>query len=129
MASADGLTSQLAEYDERRAKKRFPVEQEVRYSATMGPQVRETGTGKTINISSSGVSFTAQNMLPIGTRVELSINWPVLLSDTCPMKLMIHGQVVRCSDQAAVIATERYEFRTRARPPIPGGSTSGTGPK
>jgi len=45
--------------------------------------------------------------------VELSMNWPVLLNDSCPMKLMIYGCVIRTNDRGAAVAIERYEFRTQ----------------
>jgi hypothetical protein len=52
-------------------------------------------------------------LLTPGIPVELSMTWPVLLNDTCPMKLMIYGCVIRSSERGAAIAIERYEFRTQ----------------
>jgi hypothetical protein len=100
---------------ERRLKRRFQIEQEVRYKMLYGQRIAETGTGKTLNISSSGVWFTTENMLTMGMPVELSMNWPVLLNETCPMKLMIYGCVVRSNEKGAAVAIERYEFRTQGR--------------
>ena len=98
---------------ERRSKRRFQIEQEVRYKMLYGQRIAETGAGRTINISSGGVWFTTESMLTMGMPVELSMNWPVLLNDSCPMKLMIYGCVVRAHDGGAVVAIERYEFRTQ----------------
>jgi hypothetical protein len=110
---------------ERRLKRRFQIEQEVRYKMLYGQRIAETGTGKTLNISSSGVWFTTENMLTIGMPVEVSMNWPVLLNDSCPMKLMIYGCIVRSNEKGAAVAIERYEFRTQGRsfqqPSIPAG--------
>jgi hypothetical protein len=110
---------------ERRTKRRFQIEQEVRYKMLYGQRIAETGTGKSLNISSSGVWFTTENMLTIGMPVELSMNWPVLLNDSCPMKLMIYGCIVRSNEKGAAVAIERYEFRTQGRsfqqPSIPAG--------
>ena len=78
-----------------------------------GQQIAETGTGKTTNMSSSGVWFSTPNLLATGMPVELSMNWPVLLNDRCPMKLMIYGCMVRSDETGAAIAIERYEFRTQ----------------
>jgi len=100
---------------ERRMKRRFQIEQEVRYKMLYGQRIAETGTGKTLNISSSGVWFTTENMLTTGMPVEVSMNWPVLLNDSCPMKLMIYGCVVRSNERGAAVAIERYEFRTQGR--------------
>lgn len=98
---------------ERRMKRRFQIEQEVRYKMLYGQRIAETGVGKTLNISSSGVWFSTENMLTTGMPVELSMTWPVLLNDSCPMKLMIYGCVVRSNDKGAAVAIERYEFRTQ----------------
>jgi hypothetical protein len=98
---------------ERRAKRRFQIEQEIRYKMLYGQRIAETGIGKTMNISSSGVWLSTENMLTSGMPVELSMNWPVLLNDSCPMKLMIYGCVVRSNEKGAAVAIERYEFRTQ----------------
>ncbi|HEY1183292.1 MAG TPA: PilZ domain-containing protein [Bryobacteraceae bacterium] len=100
---------------ERRNKRRFQIEQEVRYKMLYGQRIAETGNGKTINISSGGVWFTTECMLTTGMPVELSMTWPVLLNDNCPMKLMIYGCVVRSNERGAAVAIERYEFRTQGR--------------
>jgi hypothetical protein len=97
---------------ERRTKRRFQIDQEVKYKMLYGQRIAETGCGRTLNMSSGGVRFTTENMLTSGMPVELSLNWPVLLNDSCPMKLMIYGCVVRSNDKVATVAIERYEFRT-----------------
>jgi hypothetical protein len=98
---------------ERRIKRRFQIEQEVKYKMLYGQRIAETGTGRTVNISSGGVWFSTESMLTSGMPVELSMNWPVLLNDSCPMKLMIYGCVVRSNERGAAVAIERYEFRTQ----------------
>jgi len=98
---------------ERRTKRRFQIDQEVRYKMLYGQRIAETGVGRTINISSGGVWFSTENMLTSGMPVELSMTWPVLLNDSCPMKLMIYGCVVRSNERGAAVAIERYEFRTQ----------------
>jgi c-di-GMP-binding flagellar brake protein YcgR len=98
---------------ERRNKRRFQIEQDVRYKMLYGQRIAETGSGKTRNISSGGVWFSTESMLTTGMPVELSMNWPVLLNDSCPMKLMIYGCVIRSNDKGAAVAIERYEFRTQ----------------
>src|SRR6266496_4284505 len=98
---------------DRRTKRRFQIEQDVRYKMLYGQRIAETGLGKTRNISSGGVWFSTESMLTTGMPVELSMNWPVLLNDSCPMKLMIYGCVVRSCEKGAAVAIERYEFRTQ----------------
>jgi c-di-GMP-binding flagellar brake protein YcgR len=101
------------EQRERRTKRRFEIAEEVRYKMLYGQRIAEIGSGKTMNISSGGVWFTTENILMVGMPIELSMNWPVLLNDSCPMKLMIYGCVIRSNEKGAVVAIERYEFRTQ----------------
>src|SRR6266852_3994175 len=97
---------------ERRTKRRFQIDQEVKYKMLYGQRIAETGVGRTMNISSGGVWFSTETMLTSGMPVELSMSWPVLLNDSCPMKLMIYGCVVRSNEKGAAVAIERYEVRT-----------------
>ena len=98
---------------ERRIKRRVLIDQEVKYKMLYGQRIAETGVGRTLNISSGGVWFSTESMLTSGMPVELSMSWPVLLNDSCPMKLMIYGCVVRSNERGAAVAIERYEFRTQ----------------
>jgi hypothetical protein len=100
---------------ERRSKRRFHIEEDVRYKMLHGQRLAENGVGKTMNISSGGIWFTTEAMLTSGMAIEISMTWPVLLNDSCPMKLMIYGCVVRSNDKGAAVAIERYEFRTQGR--------------
>jgi hypothetical protein len=98
---------------ERRIKRRFRIEEDVRYKMLYGQRLAEIGSGKIMNISSGGVLFTTEAMLTSGIAIEISMTWPVLLNDSCPMKLMIYGCVVRSNNKSAAVAIERYEFRTQ----------------
>ena len=102
-----------AEMARRGERKWFEIDQEVKYRTVHGKVLAE-GTGRTVNMSSSGVWFTTEGSSPLtsGMLVELAIHWPVLLNYTCPMKLMIYGCVVRSNEKGAAVAIERYEFRT-----------------
>ena len=104
---------------DRRTKRRFNIEQALRYKLLYGSRVAESGTGRTLNISSNGVWFTTEGILGTGLPVELSMAWPARLNDVCPMKLMIYGCVVRSDSHGAALAIERYEFRTQGSAALP----------
>ena len=89
------------EHVDRRIKRRFNIEQGLRYKLLYGSRVAEAGNGRTLNISSSGVWFTTEGILSTGLPVELSMTWPARLNDVCPMKLMIYGCVVRSDKDGA----------------------------
>ena len=47
--------------------------------------------------------------------LEVSVNWPVALDGTCPLKLVAVGYVVRSTGDIAVLGFEKYQFKTRGR--------------
>lgn len=97
---------------ERRVSNRFPIERDVRYKVLSRRSTSESGTGKTVNMSSTGILFTTDSVLLPGKRVELSISWPAQLNNTCALKLVARGRVVRCEKGKAAIEIQQYEFRT-----------------
>ena len=97
---------------DRRATDRFPIERDVRYRVLDKRVAPEEGTGKTINISSTGVLFTTDQILMPGKRLELSISWPAQLDNKCNLKLVARGRVARMEPGRAAIEIQQYEFRT-----------------
>ena len=96
----------------RRKSQRFPIELHVRYR-TLGRQLEGlAGTGKTINISSSGVLFTSQHQLPMGTRVQVCMCWPVKLNEKCGLNLVGTGRVVRHAKGKLALRVQEWQFRT-----------------
>jgi hypothetical protein len=99
---------------ERRHSDRFPIEREVRFKVLNKRGGEETGEGKTLNISSSGILFTSEQMLLPGRRLEVAINWPVQLNNKVALKLVARGRVVRFEEGRAAIEIQQYEFRTQS---------------
>ena len=99
----------------RRSKQRFAIDLPLSYKIVKNGLVMGNGTGTTVDMSSSGMAFRANETFKIGAHVELSINWPVLLNGDCPMKLVIEGRVARSDGQTTAIRMEHYEFRTQRR--------------
>jgi hypothetical protein len=97
---------------DRRSSVRVPVNLEVRYSVAGRRGPVETWSGQTIDVSGSGLSFTADRPPPIGQKLDLSINWPFQL-DGDQLQLVASGVVVRTSGAVTALRIERYEFRTR----------------
>jgi len=99
---------------DRRSTDRFPIESELRYKLVENKGTAECGMGRTLNMSSSGVLFTSETQLPVGRRVELSVDWPAQLNEQCGLKLVALGRIVRSSTESAAICIDKYDFRTRA---------------
>jgi hypothetical protein len=105
----------LIQATDRRKKKRFPIRREMRYKVLNEGTIVDSGTGQTLNVSSGGIAFSVDHELPPGAFIELSISWPVLLDDTCPMRMIAFGRVLRSSNRKSVCTLDKYEFRTQAR--------------
>jgi hypothetical protein len=101
---------------ERRAKQRFVIEAEVRYSTMPFSPITEVGKGRSRNISSGGVCFTTEKVLMPGTPVEVSIAWPALSPERGAIRLVIFGSVIRREGREAVVGIERYEFSDGTKP-------------
>lgn len=101
------------EDDGRRGRRRFPIQQDVRYQCLKGSRISDVGVGKTLEISSREVRFTTQHPLKRGQKMRLAVNWPAMLDNTCRMKLEISGWIVDSEQGQAAVKIERYEFRTR----------------
>jgi hypothetical protein len=97
----------------RRARRRFPIQQDVRYQCVKGSRIFAVGLGKTLEIGSREVRFTTQHPLKPGQRMRLAVDWPAMLDKTCHMKLEIFGWIVNSAPGEAAVKIERYEFRTR----------------
>ncbi len=108
------MTHEQSGQADRRHSDRFPIEREVRYRVLSKRSGEETGDGRTVNISSSGILFTSQHMLLPGRRMEVAINWPAQLNNACALKLVARGRIVRFEDGRAAMEIQQYEFRTQS---------------
>jgi len=104
---------------DRRRSDRFAIEREIRYRALNKRGGEEAGEGKTVNMSSSGVLFTAPQILRPGRRIELAISWPAQLNNKCALKLVARGRIVRFENGLAAMEIQQYEFRTQSTPGTP----------
>jgi len=104
---------QTREADRRRSD-RFAIEREIRFRALNKRGGEESGEGKTVNMSSSGVLFTSVQVLRPGRRVELAISWPAQLNGKCALKLVARGRIVRFDNGLAAMEIQQYEFRTQS---------------
>ena len=99
---------------ERRSKARYPVQLTVRYR-TVGRNQNMNGVGQTLNMSSGGLLVSAQHEVSAGLRLEVNVEWPLLLNGRVPLQLVAHGKVVRCGGSIFAIAFAQYQFRTMGR--------------
>jgi c-di-GMP-binding flagellar brake protein YcgR len=97
---------------DRRTDRRYDIALELRWKLIRRKKVLDTGTGRTVDLSSGGVLFDAGRVMPVGLTVELSISWPILLHSVAPLQLSISGRIVRANATRAAIRMVQHEFRT-----------------
>jgi hypothetical protein len=100
---------------DRRTKQRFPIRRELRYKLLEQDTIVASGSGETTNLGSGGVAMEVDQDLRPGAFIEMSISWPVLLNDSCPMRVIVFGRVLRSANGTAACTIDKYEFRTQAR--------------
>jgi hypothetical protein len=88
----------------------------VSYQSLEKPFLSGQGTSETLNISSKGVLFRADEALEPGQLVQISLDWPARLEKQIPLKLVAEGRIVRNVKGVAAMTIEKYEFRTRRTP-------------
>ena len=76
---------------------RFAVELPVKYRESGAANWRR---GATLNMSTSGVLFRAEEPLPPRTRIEMELTLPAALPDSPRAEIKVRGTVVRRSLQA-----------------------------
>jgi len=78
----------------------------------MEGRIFDTGTGFTLDLSSSGILLEAGRYLPPGLNLELLVSWPVLHRNVSPLQLFVSGRIVRSEGSLAAIQMVQHEFRT-----------------
>ncbi|HWB87543.1 MAG TPA: PilZ domain-containing protein [Bryobacteraceae bacterium] len=111
---------QLKEIDtisgNRRRDRRYEVDLEVRWKLIRRRRVLDSGSGRTVNVSSGGILFETDRPLPPGLNIELSLTWPVLLHNVAPLQLIVSGKIVRTAGNRIAIRMLQHEFRTQGAP-------------
>ena len=97
---------------DRRASVRFPLSLDVRYSVSHRCAPLETGSGQSIDLSSSGLLFAAQGPLKPGLKLDVAIIWPILLDEHVQLQLVVTGVVVWSSETETAMRIQRHDFRT-----------------
>ena len=98
---------------ERRASTRFFLNLELRYTTSDSRRPVQTGSGRTIDLSSSGLRFAAQTPLEPGLKLDVAIDWPVLLDGCAHLQLIATGVVVWSKGTETALRIQRHELKTR----------------
>jgi len=65
----------------------------------------------TSDISGSGLLVQSTEILPVGERIELRMDWPTPLNGRYPLQLVVDGEVLAITTRGTVIGVTQYEYR------------------
>lgn len=111
----DVLAMPRSDSTDRRADRRYPIVLQLQYTLRRKTRACYVGLGRTLNISSHGILFETDERIPGTGEMELAVNWPFLLQDSCRLRLIVRGRVLRTHDKTVALKVECHEFRTAGR--------------
>lgn len=99
---------------ERRQNQRFPITAPCQYvlAGTRGQAI-------TTDIGSGGLFLKPEQALPVGKQIQVFVDWPVLLDERCPLRLVITGRTLRSDETGTAVGIIRYDFRIRPKRAAP----------
>ena len=101
---------------DRRRATRYGVRLPVRYHVSQKGSIARSGSGLTLDMSSTGVSFRCRKPLPEGAHIEMVIDWPARYGDLYPVDLLITGFVVRSDQHQTAVRMTSRKFRVAEAP-------------
>jgi hypothetical protein len=107
----------VKDQSDRRSSERMAIVRDVQYRVLNDKTGEVSASGKTVNMSSSGILFTTEHLLLPGRRVEVAVSWPAQLDNKCALKLVARGRIVRFQEGMAALEILHHEFRTKATRP------------
>ena len=108
-----GVPSIAPTPEEHRLHRRYPLRLKVHYKLLHQGMVTQTGSGRTVNISTHGVLFEADPPLPERGEIVLEMAWPVLLDGVRRLKFVVHGRIVRNDGKTTAVRVASFDFHIK----------------
>ena len=96
---------------ERRASRRYELHLPVHFRVSQKGVIARWGSGLTRDISTSGLSFRTRKPIPVGSHVELVVDWPAKYAEAQPIDLQLTGFVVRSDSGRTAVRITSHRFR------------------
>ena len=97
--------------EDRRRSTRFGVHLTLRYRQSEKGVQHRWSNGVTRDMSKDGVAFKSGHPLPVGSHVELRIDWPVRQEANRPIDLQATGFVVWSGSGETAVRISSHKFR------------------
>jgi hypothetical protein len=96
---------------ERRANKRYELRFPLRYRISQKGVTPYAGVSLTLDLSATGIAFRCRKPLPVGSHIELTVDWPTKYRDAYPIELHVTGFVVRSTNGRAAVRMTSHRLR------------------
>lgn len=104
---------------DRRRNRRYDLRLPIHYRLSLKGEPARSGSGLTLDMSTTGVSFRSRRPLPVGSHIEMTVNWPARYGDIYPIDLQITGFVVRSDNNRTAVRMTSRKFRVASIPAEP----------
>jgi hypothetical protein len=95
----------------------------LQYRAAGGKINAAWKSGETLDMSGDGIFIDAPAAAPVGTELELEIEWPGLSHGKAMVRLLAIGSVVRSDGLGTALRILSHRFRYNCPTAIPSGRT------
>ena len=112
--SSRGTNGVQLELGERRLADRYPIDVDVSYKVVGTTNTGESGFGRVVNLSSTGLIAECQPSLQAGLDVELIVTWPAQYGRGAGLKLHATGHTVRTDGNCTALRLDESAFRLDA---------------
>jgi hypothetical protein len=96
---------------ERRVTRRYELHLTVHYRISQKGESTKWGTGTTKEMSTTGLSFRTRKPLPVGSHIEMIVDWPAKYGDDQPIDLQLTGFIVRSDAGRTAVRITSRRFR------------------
>jgi hypothetical protein len=102
-------------HGDRRQNRRYELELDLSYVVHTGNRITLVGSGRSANVSSSGLLFRAGAVIEPASTVIGAIRWPLPSLAGEPMLLVVSGRVIWGDRERTALAISRHEFMPEAQ--------------
>ena len=96
---------------ERRLTRRYELHLPVHFRISQKGVAGRWGTGTTREMSTTGLSFRTRKPLPVGSHVEMIVDWPAKYGEEQPIDLQLTGFIVRSDGSRTAVRVTSRRFR------------------
>jgi hypothetical protein len=105
------LEVKVEQLSDRRCNRRYDLRLPLHFRYAEKGAMPRSGSGTTCDLSTSGLSFRTRKPLPVGTHIEMTVDWPPRYGDLYPIDLVMTGFIVRSTAGKTAVRVSSRKFR------------------